>query len=173
MSDQYVAEIRAFGFNFAPLDWALCNGQPMSIGQNQVLYSIIGATYGGDGVQTFNLPNLQDRTSVGMGQGQNLRNWPLGSVFGEANHTLVMNEVPAHTHNVTGGAGVAFAAELRTPDAATYFGRWDGRSYSAASNTTLGAATVGTFGGSQPHENVQPSLALNFCIALFGIYPSQ
>jgi microcystin-dependent protein len=173
MSEQYVAEVRAFGFQFAPVDWALCNGAPMSIAQNQTLYAVIGTTYGGDGVNTFNLPDLRDRTGAGMGQGAGLRSWPIGSVFGEANHTLLIGEVPRHQHSVTGGAGVAFGSELRTPDATAYFGRWDGRSYTTTANTTLNGAAVGTYGGSQPHENIQPVLVLNYCIALFGIFPQQ
>jgi microcystin-dependent protein len=174
MTEQYIAEIRVFGFNFAPLTWAQCNGQQMSISQNTTLFSIIGTTYGGDGVTTFNLPNLQDRTAVGMGQGQGLMNWPLGAVAGEASHTLLTSQVPSHSHTVTGGAGVEFAIELRKPDSTSYLGRWDGRSYiPGAPNSTLGGATIGPAGGSQPHPNIQPVLAINYCIALSGIYPSQ
>jgi microcystin-dependent protein len=173
MSEQYIAEIRVFGFNFAPLDWAQCDGQTMQISQNSTLYSIIGTTYGGNGTTTFNLPNLQDLTAVGMGQGLGLSNWALGQIQGEANHTLLIGEVPAHTHTVTGGAGVGFGSELRKPDSTSYLGRWDGRAYNPASNTTLGGSTIVPSGGSQPHPNIQPVLVLNYCIALYGYYPSQ
>jgi microcystin-dependent protein len=173
MSDQYIGEIRAFGFNYATYGWAQCNGQSMSISQNTALYTIIGTTYGGDGVQTFNLPNLQSLTAVGMGQGTGLRNWPIGGVFGEANHTLLIGEVPTHQHTVTGGGGVSFAAETRAPDATAYLGRWDGRAYSSSANTTLSGQTVSPAGGSQPHPNVQPVSVLNFCIALQGVFPPR
>jgi microcystin-dependent protein len=171
MSDQYLGEIRVFGFNFAPLDWAQCNGQTMSIGQASALFAIIGTTYGGDGVSTFLLPNLQSLTAAGMGQGTGLRNWSLGQVFGEASHTLLIGEAPRHQHTVTGGGGVPFAQELRTPDNTAYFGRWDGRGYGASTNTTLAGSTISPAGGSQPHPNVQPVSVLNYCIALNGIFP--
>ena len=171
MSDQYIAEIRAFGFNFAPLDWAQCNGQTMAINQNTTLYAIIGTTYGGDGVSTFMLPNLQSRTGAGMGQGVGLQNWALGQIQGEENHTLVIGEVPRHQHMVTAGAGVPFAQEIRTPDNTALFGRWDGRGYGTSTDTTLAGATISPYGGSQPHNNMQPVSALNFCIALYGVFP--
>jgi microcystin-dependent protein len=173
MSDQYIGEIRVFGFNFAPVSWAFCNGQQLAISQNTTLFAVIGTTYGGDGVTTFNLPNLQDETAVGMGQGAGLRNWALGQVFGEANHTLLISEVPGHGHNATAGAGVPFPQELRTPSSTSYLGRWDGRAYTTAANTILGPATIGVSGGSLPHSNIQPVLAMNYCIALNGIFPSR
>jgi microcystin-dependent protein len=161
MSNQYIAEVRVFGFNFAPVDWAQCNGQTMDISQNTTLFTLIGTTYGGNGQTTFLLPNLQDLTAVGMGQGLGLRNWPLGATFGEANHTLLITEVPAHSHSVTVGAGVEFTQETR------------GRAYAPSSNGTLNSGTIGPYGGSQPHANVQPTLALNYCIALYGVFPPQ
>ena len=112
MSNQYIAEIRIFGFNFAPLDWAQCNGQTVAVDQNSTLFQIIGSTFGGNGTTTFNLPNLQDLTAAGIGTGLGLRNWPLGATFGEANHTLLISEVPLHTHSATFGGGVVVVVAL-------------------------------------------------------------
>jgi microcystin-dependent protein len=173
MSNQYIAEIRAFGFNFAPINWAQCNGQTIAIDQNVTLFQIIGTTYGGNGQTTFDLPNLQDQTAVGMGQGTGLRNWPIGAQFGEANHTLLSNEVPLHGHPATFGiAGVE--NETTVPSSISYPGHAQGsRAYSAAATTILAPATIGLAGGSLPHNNIQPVLVLNYCIALFGVFPSQ
>jgi microcystin-dependent protein len=173
MSSQYIAEIRAFGFNFAPLDWAQCNGQTIAIDQNATLFNIIGTTYGGNGTTTFNLPNLGDRTAVGMGQAPGLMNWPLGAAFGEANHTLLVGEVPPHAHPATFGiAGVE--NETTIPSSISYPGHAQGsRAYSTSASTTLAPATIGLAGGSLPHNNIQPVLVLNYCIALFGVFPPQ
>jgi microcystin-dependent protein len=173
MSNQYIGEIRAFGFNFATINWAQCNGQIMAIDQNTTLFQILGTTYGGNGQTTFGLPNLQDLTPVGMGQGLGLRDWPIGSIFGEANHTLLINEVPVHTH----AAAVAAAAstiETPQPTATSYPGEI-GRTfvYAPTSTTSLAGSAISITGGSQPHPNIQPILVLNYCIALYGIYPSQ
>jgi|HubBroStandDraft_1064217.scaffolds.fasta_scaffold00266_26 microcystin-dependent protein len=173
MADQYIAEIRIFGFNFAPVSWAQCNGQPMDISQNSTLFNIIGTTYGGNGTTTFNLPNFQDRTAAGMGTGPGLRNWPLGGIFGEANHTLLAGEVPLHTHQATAGlAGTT--VQVSSPTTTSYPGRpSNGFGYSTTANSTLAPATISLAGGSQPHNNIQPVLVMNYCIALFGVFPPQ
>jgi len=174
MSNQYIAEIRVFGFNFAPLDWAQCNGLTIAIDQNLTLFNIIGTTFGGNGTTTFNLPNLQDQTAAGMGQGPGLRDWPLGATFGEANHTLLISEVPLHAHSATFGAGVVFGDQKTTPSSTSYPARAQAnRAYNTASSTTLAPATLPPFGGSQPHNNIQPVLVMNYCIALFGIFPPK
>jgi len=173
MSQQYIAEIRAFGFNFAPVDWAQCNGQSIGIDQNSTLFNIIGTTYGGNGTTTFNLPNLQDRTAVGMGQQAGMMNWPLGQVFGEPNHTLLISEVPQHLHQVT-AAEAGFSFETAAPGSTSYLGRaQNGHAYATTANSNLGSATIAAFGGSLPHNNIQPVTVLNFCIALYGVYPPQ
>jgi microcystin-dependent protein len=173
MTENYIAEIRAFGFNFAPLDWAQCAGQTIAISQNSTLFAIIGTTYGGNGQSTFQLPNLQDLTAVGMGQGLGLQYWTLGEVYGEAQHTLTIGEVPFHQHAMNGAEG-APGDYLAAPTATSYPGRGkSGEAYAATTNTTLNVASVGLSGGSLPHPNIQPVQALNYCIALYGIYPSQ
>jgi len=173
MSQQYIAEIRAFGFNFAPIDWAQCNGQTIGIDQNSTLYNIIGTTYGGNGTTTFLLPNLQDRTPVGMGQGPGMRNWPLGAVFGEANHTLLISEVPMHSHTATAASAPA-GSETAAPGPTSYPGEISRVfSYAPTTNGTLNSATIGSVGGSTPHNNIQPVQVLNYCIALYGVYPSR
>jgi microcystin-dependent protein len=173
MSDQYIGEIRIFGFNFAPTQWAKCQGQLVSIAQNSAMFSILGTTFGGDGQTTFGLPNLQDRTAAGMGQGPGLLDWGLGGTFGEANHTLSINEVPQHLHTATGGEGVAFGVQTAAPTATSYLGREKGGAYAATANTTLAGAVIGQAGGNQPHNNIQPVLVMNYCIAMFGVFPSR
>jgi microcystin-dependent protein len=174
MSDMYIAEVRIFGFNFAPVDWAVCNGAVLDISQNSTLFQIIGTTYGGNGQTTFGLPQLQDLTTVGAGQGLGLRNWQLGATFGEVNHTLTIGEAPQHTHVVTAAAAPP-ASETKNPTANSYPGEVASRySYSTSpANTTLNAATIGVTGGSQAHPNIQPVQATNYCIALFGVFPPQ
>jgi len=173
MSDQFIGEIRIFGFNFAPTQWAKCQGQLQSISQNAALFSILGTTFGGDGQSTFGLPQLQDLTAAGMGQAPGLLDWGLGGTFGEANHTLTINEAPRHTHTATAGEGVAFAAQAATPTATSYLGREKGGAYATTTNTSLAGTVIGQAGASIPHANIQPVLVMNYCIALFGVFPSR
>jgi microcystin-dependent protein len=173
MTNQYIAEIRVFGFNFAPQSWAKCNGALVSISQNSTMFAVIGTTYGGDGVNTFGLPALQDHIAVGAGAGPGLRNWAVGDTFGEDNHTLLIGEVPSHTHHATAGDGVAFGSQTAAPTATSYFGRERGGAYGAISNTQLQSSAIGVAGGSQPHANNQPTLVMNYSIALFGIFPTR
>jgi len=169
MSTPFMSEIRIFSFNFAPKGWAMCNGQLMQINQNQALFALLGTTYGGDGRVTFGLPNLQGRTAMSQGQGATL-----GLRAGEEQHTLIMSEMPAHTHqafaDATSGDATTANPANNFPAATTAI-----QMYSSGSSnmTAMYAQMVTSFGGSQPHENRQPYLALNFCIALTGIFPSQ
>jgi microcystin-dependent protein len=173
MSEQYVGEIRIFGFNFAPTQWAKCQGQLLNISQNTAMFSILGTTFGGNGQTTFGLPNLQDRTAAGMGQGPGLLDWGLGGTFGEANHTLLITEVPQHTHTATAGEGVAFGVQTAAPTSTSYLGREKGGAYASTANTALASAVVGQAGSSLPHPNIQPVLVMNYCIAMFGVFPSR
>lgn len=164
MSTPYLGQLRAFAFNFAPKGWALCNGQTMAINQNQALFSLLGTTYGGDGVTTFLLPNLQGCVPI-MSNGS----FPLGAVGGEINHTLTLAEIPLHGHNLqalSSNASLAAASGnmLATLAASPYS--------NAAANTLLGNGT-GFTGSSQGHNNMQPYLVMNYCIALSGIFPSR
>ncbi len=169
MTQPYIGEIKIFGFNFAPRGWALCSGQLMAIQQNQALFSLIGTTYGGDGIRTFQLPNLQ-----GCAPMHRSNAYSLGTYSGEENHTLTLPELPTHTHLVAAmpAAGTT-ASESNAVLAAAATGS---NMYTPAGGSTLvplAAATVGTAGGSLPHSNQQPYLVLNSCIALQGVFPSR
>lgn len=164
MTTPFLSEIRIMAFNFAPRGWALCNGQILPINQNQPLFSLIGTTYGGNGVTTFGLPNLQGQTANHVGTG-----FVLGQVGGEPAHTLTTNEVPSHTHTANGSST---AADSDLP-ATNYLGAADNTYAPPAHLTAIHPSTVTSAGGGQAHNNMQPYLVLNFCIALTGIFPTQ
>lgn len=164
MSTPYIGQIQLFPFNFAPKGWALCNGQLLPINSNQALFSLVGTFYGGDGVRTFALPNLQGLVAIGQGAGYNL-----GAVGGEAFHTLLQTEIPPHTHTLVASSGTPNQASPIGHFPAAYAGA---KLYSTPANTTLGTGSS-PGGGSQPHENRPPFLVLNFCIAITGIFPSR
>jgi microcystin-dependent protein len=176
MSDQYVGEIRMFGGTFAPRGWALCAGQLMAISQNQALFAILGTTYGGDGVQTFALPDLRGRAPVHQGQGPGLSNYVLGEVIGKENNQLTVNQMPAHTHMVRCDSNTA---DTTLFDPTNNY--WSAQSaqqqglpfFSNTKNQTMAPASVRVAGGSQPFEILQPLLCVTFIIALEGIFPSR
>ncbi len=166
MAEPFLSEIRIMSFGFPPKGWALCNGQLLAINQNQALFALLGTTYGGDGRQTFGLPNLQGRVPMHMGNGHTL-----GESGGEQGHTLSISEIPTHVHTAmassakgsTGNPAVAYLGQ--DPIASPYNGPGD--------LVALSPATLASVGGSQAHLNMQPFLTLSFCIALQGIFPSQ
>lgn len=164
-----MSEIRIMSFNFAPKGWALCNGQTLPINQNQPLFALLGTTYGGNGQTTFALPNLQGRVAVHMGQSHTL-----GERGGEEAHTVIQSEMPAHIHPATADVKPG-DANTDNPGGAYPANTTGNPMYSGGSNNMVPMypQMVSTVGGSQPHENRQPYLALNFCIALQGIFPSQ
>ena len=164
MSTPFLGEIKVFSFNFAPKGWAECNGQLLPINQNQALFSILGTTYGGNGQTTFALPNLQGRVPFHTGS-----SIILGESSGEQAHTLNISELPAHTHAPVGSSGNASTGN----PTGNLWASLSGGTYSAAPNTTMNAGSILLAGGSQPHDNMSPYLALNFCIALQGIFPSR
>ena len=169
MGTPYMSEIKICAFNFAPKGWALCNGQTLPINQNQPLFSLLGTTYGGNGQTTFALPNLQGRAAMHMGQSH-----ILGERGGEEAHTVNMSEMPAHTHVATADVKQGDATVFN-PQNAYIANTSPAQMYSAGSNAmaAMYPQMVSNTGGSQPHENRQPYLALSFCIALTGVFPSR
>jgi microcystin-dependent protein len=169
MAEPFIATIVAFGGNFAPRGWAFCNGQILAISQNTALFSILGTTYGGNGQTTFALPDLRGRVPVHQGQGPGLSSYSLGQAAGAESTTLTLNQIPQHGHPVGASSSDAasknpsgrFPAVTETPV------------YGDSSNASMNAAMVGQAGASQPHDNIQPYLALSFIIALEGIFPSR
>lgn len=171
MSDPYVAEIRIFAGNFAPQGWALCNGQLMPISQNTALFSLLGTTYGGDGIRTFALPNLQGCVPVNFGQGPGLSDYVLGESTGVPNVTLQQTQMPTHGHTLQAHPGPANNTQpsgnsLARPTNTSIYSN-------ALPNESMGAAAISVTGSSQPHDNMQPYLVLNFIIALQGIFPPR
>ena len=179
MSTPFIGEIRLFGFNFAPRGWAFCQGQLLSIAQNTALFSLLGTTYGGNGQTTFGLPDLRGRVPVGQGQGPGLPTVTLGEQSGEVNHTLIATEMPAHNHtattqiNASGSAGNSTNPSGNFPAVSTTRDSVYANASGATMNASAGQTTIGNAGGSQPHNNMQPYLGLNFSIALQGIFPSR
>ena len=166
----YLGEIMLIAGGYAPRGWALCNGQLLPINQNQALFSLLGTTYGGNGQTTFALPDLRDRVPIHFGDGPGLTVRALGERSGESAHTLTVAEIPAHTHLVRASSALATSV---TP-AGMYAARNPAAyaQYVVASPDVVMTAT-GATGGNQAHENLQPCLGLNFCIALQGVFPSQ
>jgi microcystin-dependent protein len=172
MSDQFVAEIRIFPFNFPPTGWSFCNGQLMPISQNTALFSLLGTTYGGDGKSTFALPDLQGSAPMQPGQGQGLSQRFLGEQSGVENITLLVSEIPQHTHTMSGSAR---PGDSNTPASNLLLAATQsGNVYNPTPNGTLMAfQMLPPAGGGLPHNNMQPYLTLNFCIALQGIFPQR
>lgn len=180
MSEPFLGEIKIISWNFPPKGWAFCNGSLLPINQYQALFSILGTTYGGDGRQNFGLPDLQGRTPFHFGNGI-----VLGEKGGEQMHTLNIQELPTHTHPMSGDGQTAATSNTDTPDGGKVFGQSEGvggaqvqpfgaNVYSSGNpNTPLAPGCVGPIGGSQPHQNMSPYLVLQFVIALQGIFPSR
>ena len=166
MTDFYIGEIRVVGFNFAPPGWAFCDGQLLPISQNAALFSVLGTTYGGDGVTTFALPNLTNRVPVGPGVG-----FVLGEAGGEDMHELTMAEMPAHNHAMQGSAA---AGRSQSPSGAVPATVLRRTTYAGGSpSAELGAASMSVAGSDQAHENRSPFLNVNFIIALAGVFPAR
>ena len=166
----FLGEITLVPYNFAPRGYAFCQGQILSISQNTALFSLLGTTYGGDGVTTFGLPDLRGRCAVSQGQGAGLSNYDLGEQTGTESVTLTTPQIPLHAHIVgavddDANSSLATAHCLANIVPAGYS--------TAAPNTTMNPNMIQGTGGNQPHANIQPLLVLNYCIALQGIYPSR
>jgi len=177
--DPFLGEIRMAGFNYAPNGWLLCNGQLLPISQYSALFSLLGTQYGGDGVQTFALPNLQGRVPIHQGNGAGLSPYTMGASGGTENVTLIATQMPAHNHlmgvsNQTGAVADPTNAILaqgnsgsgRSPVPVTNY-------VSTAATGTLAPAAISPAGGGQAHSNIQPYLCVNFIISTQGIYPSR
>lgn len=169
MATTFIGEIRMTGFNFAPQGWALCNGQLLPISQYTALFSILGTYYGGDGVTTFALPNLQSRAAIHQGEGAGLSSYSIGENMGAENVALLTQHMPGHSHTPMANASTVNQAS----PAAGVWGNSQQSNYSASGPVTMAAGAVAQAGGNQPHSNIQPYLVINFVIALQGIYPSR
>lgn len=170
--EPFIGQVCLFGFDFAPKGWAQCNGQLMSIAQNSALFSLLGTTYGGDGRTTFALPDLRGRVALSQGQGPGLSRYSMGQASGTEAVTLTTSQIPSHNHAGTlhasnGAANQEEAGGHLLAEAAIYT---DG-----AANQVMNpaAVTIGNTGGNQPHENRQPFLVMNYCVALVGVFPSR
>ena len=161
-----------FGGNFAPRGFALCNGQLLSIAQNDALFSLIGTTYGGDGQTTFALPDLRSRAPIHIGQGSGLPSYSLGENGGVEQVTLTASSIPAHSHPVTCTSNTGTQAG---PGGAVWATDSSGATaeYDPPTGVPLAATAIGNSGGATPHDNLQPYLAINYCIALQGLYPAR
>jgi microcystin-dependent protein len=174
MSEPFVGQVVAVGFNFALYGWLLCNGQLIQISEYEALFSLIGTTYGGDGVSNFAVPNLQGRAAMNQGQGPGLSAYVIGQMAGSETVTLTTSNMPAHTHNPMAATNGTTA----TPGNTVIMGAsTDGSSllYAAQGNpTALNMSVIGqSNGGGTPHDNMQPFTTINYIIAAYGIYPSQ
>lgn len=181
MSQPYVGQIIMFAGTFAPAGWALCQGQTIQISDNDTLFNLIGTTYGGDGQETFQLPDLQSRVPIHNGQGGGLSSYTIGQTGGLEGVTLTTNQIPVHTHlpytTAQLGTTATPASNTILADEGVNNGTNSPLAYAPYNSGTpnqvqLPGNTIANTGGSQPHNNIQPVLALNFCIALYGVYPS-
>lgn len=164
MSEPFLAEIRIMGFNFAPRGWAFCDGQILPINQNQSLYSLLGTTYGGDGRTSFALPEMRGRVPIHVGSGHNL-----GQRTGVESVTLTSAETPNHNHTVQ---GTSSTADQAVPNNTLLAASNNGKPFAASGTGSMAATSIANTGG-QAHNNMQPSLAMNYCIALQGLFPSR
>jgi microcystin-dependent protein len=175
MANPFLAEIRIFPFNFPPKGWAFCQGQVLPISQNTALFSLLGTTYGGDGKSNFALPNMQGNAPMFYGQGNGLSLYDIGETGGSQTVTLLRTEIPAHGHNLMVDALFDGTDPAPTPTLA-YAKASAGTPYSNVTTTNLvqfSANAIAPVGGNLPHNNMQPYLTLNFCIALQGVYPPR
>lgn len=174
MADPFLAEIRIFSFNFAPTGWAHCDGQVMPISQNTALFALLGTVYGGDGKSTFALPNLQGSVPMQPGQGNGLSLRQLGQTGGVSSVTLLVSEIPVHTHAIQADSFDPADLNAPAPNRVLAFSSGVGAYQPNASALQLMAPeTLAPAGGGLPHNNMQPYLALNYCIALQGVFPQR
>ncbi len=176
MAEPFIGEICCFGFNFAPRDWAQCNGQAIPISQYEALYTILGTIYGGDGVTTFALPNLQGRIPMHWGTGSGGLNTVIGEPLGTTTVTLTSSQMPQHNHMIAAGTVQNASQRSAGPSQTSYLSQSKGTllyQTNPTINESFSPRAISPYGNSQPHENMQPYLTLNFCISLFGVYPTR
>jgi microcystin-dependent protein len=170
-TESFIGSIDMVGFNFAPRNWATCDGQLLSITQNPALFSLLGTQFGGNGQTTFALPDLRGRVPLHQGEGPGLPSYTMGERSGEPNHTLISNEIPAHNHslavNTNGGTSDNPVGNYMASNSEGI------KQYSNSAGSSANGTSVGNAGGSQPHNNMPPYLCVNFVIALTGIFPSR
>lgn len=190
-AEPFVGQIQAFGFSFSPVNWLPCDGRALSINQYQILYTLIGTVYGGDGNTNFNIPDLQGRVAIGQGQGTGLTARTMGQKGGALGITINSSQMPAHSHSLTGTTGGGFkvsskAGTVPTPDASNNTigaaNDLNGNNNNAYNNLpptvpintgATGGPTVSVTGSSQPFDNRQPYQVINYCVAVLGIFPSR
>lgn len=174
MSNPYVGEIRMFGGNFAPAGWMFCDGQLLPISENETLFNLIGTTFGGDGQSTFGLPDLRGRVPIHAGTAKSGTTYILGESGGVESVTLTTNQMPIHNHPALAASTGQVASPAGGVLATAVSSQAGMKIYSTAAPTTaLNASSISASGGSQPHDNIQQTLAVSFIISLFGIFPSQ
>jgi microcystin-dependent protein len=175
MSDQFLAEIRIFPLNFAPVGWAFCNGQLIAISQMTALFSLLGTQYGGDGISNFALPNLQGSSPMNAGNGDGLTRRVQGDTGGEQNVTLLQSQMPVHSHGAQGSTGSNETSPAPGNAWASGQKLGGGKIYapSGPNNVPMNPAALSLAGGNLPHNNLMPYLTVNFCIALQGIFPPR
>ena len=178
--EPFLGQIMMVGFNFAPRGWAFCYGQLLPIAQNQALFSLLGTTYGGDGRTTFALPDLRGRCAIGMGQGPGLSNYTQGEMAGQEHVTLIQTQIPTHTHALTASSAVGTASDpsgafIANNQVTIERGNTvPGSAFNPGpANASMNPQAILPTGGGQPHENRQPYIAMNYIIALEGIFPSR
>ncbi|OIN59192.1 phage tail protein [Arsenicibacter rosenii] len=178
--EPFIGMVCLFAFSIVPRGWARCNGQLLSIVQNQALFSLIGTTYGGDGVTTFALPDLRGRVPNGCGQGPGLSEYVMGQAAGEEHVTLLTSNMPQHNHLLMASEGAATTNDPQNNYLARSTGVLDSgegtvtvKTYGSQPMTAMNPMSIGMSGGTMPHDNMQPYLTMSYCIALQGIYPSQ
>lgn len=177
MAEAYLGEIRAFGFNFAPTGWMQCNGQTLAIQQYSALFSIIGTTYGGNGQTTFMLPNLQGQIPMHWGSGPGVPTTTVGQAQGQTSVTLAQTQIPQHTHTVSAAPASTGAVKSAIPSNTSFISEAKGvfvyQVPPVTSNSPFSPKAISPNGAGQPHDNMQPYLALNFCICMSGVFPPR
>lgn len=177
MTDQFLGEIRAFGFNFAPYQWALCDGQILPISQYAALFSLLGTSYGGNGTTNFGLPNMMGRVPMQWGNGAGLSSYVVGESAGSATETININQMPSHNHVIQVATPASGTSESTPgPSPTTWLGLSnpaDAYTTGGSPNIQLSQKAISPTGNTQPHQNMQPYLTVNFCIALSGVFPTR